>query len=1845
MPAPLPPATAYTYAVELGLVGHEGAHVTFDQDVPFYVDNFMGFPTSTKSSPDATDTEIPVGWWREESGAWVPEPNGKVIEITGYDGSTPARASVAPTGLVTNDAERIALATFPVGKKLWRATTRHFSTVDLNMGYGISSTAKRPDKPNASEESIDDPNCASGSVIECENRTLGEHIAVPGTGLTLTYNSARHPGHSKIIRVPVTEPEHADFRGHEVRVVAGGKLLKSILSLKDPTNPKRTIHRFVWDGRDYLGRSVLGDADAQVWIGFSYRVERLTSPGGFGGSCGGVCTGLACTLCGLDSERMTVKLWSEQTLRVTSWDDQASGLGGWTLDAHHWLDPLSRTIFRGDGGTQRGALLEPILESLSLDTGGAMAFDIAPDGTIYTSGIFGALRKARNGVVETRSTSGLLVRLAPDGTLYNAESGGTYQNRLYRFPRASDGTVDIFATPELVAGSGLCSSPILDGMPATAADLCNIWDLAVGQDGTVFLAGSYGVLRIEPPGAAVRRIYRVGSRGTASRAIAVGPDGSVYARFEREVYRIDPSGAETLILRGKSGWMASLVEGVDALLAGGVDGVDPGYLGVATDGTVFVSVTASAGHRIVRVSEGRVFSVAGRDGIEASDCAGTEYGGPASDARLKGPGRIVPRPDGTLYFVDWCYRIRRIRSTFGSLSQYAVPSTDGSQIFTFDAKGRHLRTTNALTNVVETSFEYSDDGRYPTAVIDAYGNRTTIERPTSTDRSRPTKITGPFSQETLLETQPNASGTRWLLWRVTAPNGDRIALQYDSSGELLTGMWTPTANLPSWEQPGLEHAYTYDSLGRLWEDRNPIGGFKQLTESGDHDTWRVTVETALGRKAVHSVRPLNDGLGSTIRESWGPSGSKSKTVKTKTPWTGGSTTQSYAPDGSSSKVVEVGDKRLPGSRWVQSAEAHVPFDTSACDSSGTCPAGLVCEGRIVDGTTVIAPGTCVRSYTTNYGHVVTTDPPNSPDPAHVKTVADEATFNSSKWKVTFDRDAKTSTVQSPLGRKTIVRYAQTTAPGPFLGAAPWQVESVETAPVAKVSYGYDALGRITSAKQCADPAIPSTCREVKYGYKTSGVAKGSLDWVDDPLGKRTSFVRDAAFRATETTLPGARTIGMRFDTAANQVALKAPRHAGTTKEHLFLYDLAGRPVEYRPPTVSGAPNTVFGFNLDDQPTNVFDGLETTFSYDYPSGYPSGQLHAMSHPGGTAVATWRADDRLERLTSVLGDTIEPMYDGALTIGSTATWRVPGTGGALTARTSVQVDPAWLRPSHLLLNDSSPLALAYDGDGLVTGVGALTITRPTSRHDGRMTATTIGSLQTQYHYDAFGELKGEFNADGGPTDTGWGVVTQWAGSADRLKYAYERDGAGRIKAIVEKVGTASHRRLEYQYDDAGRLWKVSEKIGTAPPTLLVEYEYDANGNRTKLTRGGTALTGYAYDDQDRQTSFPVAGGACTQEFTAGRVTRRICPGENTTYAYDATGNLLKVSRAGGPTVEYLVDALGRRIGRREGTGNWTFWVYAGDLAPVAELDHTGAVVSRFVYATRVNVPDYVIQGAKTYRVLTDHLGSVRLVVDTSNGAVAHTVTYDDGAFGALTSETTDAAYVGIYRPMPFGFAGGLHDRTTKLVRFGARDYDPVTGRWLAKDPIGFLGGDPNLYNYVSADPVDLVDPVGTDSDSVQEVMDSARFDGLSLVKGFRTFAWGVKDRADGQLMLGRDETSEQAFDKIRKGNCGIAKGAIQAAEFGGDVVQVASMLPGVVSLRALLRAARLPGGRAGTGPFRFRPDSGHSPSEPLRRGPHGGYMDRFNNEWVRGPYHGDPKMPALRRFSGWRGMTLTPPDRAA
>ena len=97
---------------------------------------------------------------------------------------------------------------------------------------------------------------------------------------------------------------------------------------------------------------------------------------------------------------------------------------------------------------------------------------------------------------------------------------------------------------------------------------------------------------------------------------------------------------------------------------------------------------------------------------------------------------------------------------------------------------------------------------------------------------------------------------------------------------------------------------------------------------------------------------------------------------------------------------------------------------------------------------------------------------------------------------------------------------------------------------------------------------------------------------------------------------------------------------------------------------------------------------------------------------------------------------------------------------------------------------------------------------------------------------------------------------------------------------------------------------------------------------------------------------------------------------------------------------------------------------------------------------------------------------MISQTAGSTVAQQLEYD--AFGVVTLDTNPGF-------QPFGFAGGLYDADTGLVRFGARDYDAQLGRWTAKDPIRWDGGQANLYVYVDGDPVNWIDPYGLEAET--------------------------------------------------------------------------------------------------------------------------------------------------------------------
>ncbi|HEU0215726.1 MAG TPA: RHS repeat-associated core domain-containing protein [Stellaceae bacterium] len=572
----------------------------------------------------------------------------------------------------------------------------------------------------------------------------------------------------------------------------------------------------------------------------------------------------------------------------------------------------------------------------------------------------------------------------------------------------------------------------------------------------------------------------------------------------------------------------------------------------------------------------------------------------------------------------------------------------------------------------------------------------------------------------------------------------------------------------------------------------------------------------------------------------------------------------------------------------------------------------------------------------------------------------------------------------------------------------------------RMDLAYDSHGRLASTTQGT--------RMTVFGYGADGL----LATATDPAGRPTRFAYDAAGQLIATTLPGGRVVEYGYDPNGNRISVTPPGAA----PHRFTYTRVDLMASYRPPAVAGAGATTYAYDLDRRITKTTRPDGSAISYGYDS---AGRPISMTMPTGTTKLGYAATTGHLAKAETPDATVTYAYSGALPTRST--WSGPVEGSV----SRVYSTDFWVTEQKVA--GTPGIAYAYDEDGLTTQAGALAISRRAS--DGLVAGTALGAATDSRSYDGYGELS---------------AYTASANGKPLWKRTYTRDADGRVTKVSEAINGAGNT-YAYTYDVAGRLSKAVRN-GAAD-----SYTYGLNSSRiTAVVGSGTTLTG-TYDAQDRLLKY----GAVSFTYTAnGELASRKAGGQTTTYGYDALGNLLAATLPNGTKIAYLVDAEGRRVGKRVNGALRTGFLY-DDAAIVAQLDGANHVMRRFVYGTRATTPDYVISGGTTYRIFSDDRGSPVLVVNTATGAVAEQITYDE--FGNVIADTNPGL-------QPFRFAGGLYDSDTKLLHFGAREYDPSTGRWTAKDPLRFNSSDTNLYDYVMADPVNLTDPTGLEDESCWE-----------------------------------------------------------------------------------------------------------------------------------------------------------------
>ncbi|MDR1528897.1 MAG: hypothetical protein LBS40_00500, partial [Burkholderiales bacterium] len=315
-------------------------------------------------------------------------------------------------------------------------------------------------------------------------------------------------------------------------------------------------------------------------------------------------------------------------------------------------------------------------------------------------------------------------------------------------------------------------------------------------------------------------------------------------------------------------------------------------------------------------------------------------------------------------------------------------------------------------------------------------------------------------------------------------------------------------------------------------------------------------------------------------------------------------------------------------------------------------------------------------------------------------------------------------------------------------------------------------------------------------------------------------------------------------------------------------------------------------------------------------------------------------------------------------------------------------------------------------------------------------------------------------------------------------YTLDANGRKTRAVETI-EGQTRTIDYRYDETGKL--LQEKVTAGVQIKTTDYQYDKVGNRAKKTENGVETT-YVYNDNDQLTEETTGANTIRYRYDAnGNLTKKETPQGTITYTWNSDNRLTGIDdQTTGKVITYRLDAEGKRIGKtaKEGTTTTETQYLVDPARPYSEIMqhwvrvNGGAWQERLYVHTPDGVGDLISQttGGDTAYILQDGQGSSRITVDAT-GAVQDVISFD--AFGNRTDGFGRTADETLSTDLSHLYVGELFDADANLYHLRARDYDPQTGRFTARDEFeGSILIPLSLNNYIYAndDPVNMIDPSG-------------------------------------------------------------------------------------------------------------------------------------------------------------------------
>jgi len=581
-------------------------------------------------------------------------------------------------------------------------------------------------------------------------------------------------------------------------------------------------------------------------------------------------------------------------------------------------------------------------------------------------------------------------------------------------------------------------------------------------------------------------------------------------------------------------------------------------------------------------------------------------------------------------------------------------------------------------------------------------------------------------------------------------------------------------------------------------------------------------------------------------------------------------------------------------------------------------------------------------------------------------------------------------------------------------------------------YAYDARKRLTAT------TYPDTTTKTN-AYD----GPGNLSSVTDQAGMQVQYSYDAAnqlINVVQVNSPntGQNTTVYGYDANGNPIVFEDANQHTTSN----AFDLADELTQKTLPDATHTETRTYDNNGNLATVTHFNNVTTTYSYDALN-----RLTQRSTPGEAPVSfTYTATGKRQTMTDASGTTTYS-YDTMDRLSAKAT-----PEGALSYTYDAAGNLASMSSNH-----AHGVSVSYSYDDL---------NRLSTVADANLT----GSGTTSYTYDNASNVGSVKYPNGIATSFTYDLLNRVATASSQVSsYQYQRDPTGNLKNVVELGG----RTVNWTYDGIYRL--TNESIANDPSQNggNVAYTFDPVGNRSQEVSSISGLSsgswGYNADDEVSSESYDPNGNVTA---TGGK-----------SFTYDSENHLMSM----GSTVALLYDGDGNRAAKT--VNGVTTYYLVDDLNPtgypqvVEELSGAGVVQRQYTYGLQRISENQPLSGTWTVSFYGyDGGGSVRQLTNSA-GTVTDTYEYDAFGNAWTVSGTTPNNY--LYR-------GEQFDSDLGLYYLRARYYNPLTGRFMSRDPEDHPLTDIkelHRYLYAGGNPVNAVDPTGKGWEDLMAQLDAA------------------------------------------------------------------------------------------------------------------------------------------------------------